>query len=140
MKQQLQKTFQKPWYPALISVYPVLALYANNVGEARPDVIIRPLLIFLAGAGVFFLLFRVLLRDWDRAAFVTSMWMILFSTYGHLIAYIKDKELNLPSHYVLGTWLLLAALFLFLAGRKRARFSAATSSLNLIAIALLVYP
>jgi len=140
MKQQLQKTFQKPWYPALISVYPVLALYANNVGEARPDVIIRPLLIFLAGAGVFFLLFRVLLRDWDRAAFVTSMWMILFSTYGHLIAYIKDKELNLPSHYVLGTWLLLAALFLFLARRKRARFSAATSSLNLIAIALLVYP
>jgi len=140
MKRNLRITFQKPWYPLLISIYPVLALYANNVNEARPEVIIRPLLIFLGITLVIYLLFRMLLRDWHRAAFVTSMWTILFSTYGHLIAFIKEKDANISSNYVLGSWLLLAALLLFLAIRKSAKFSSATTSLNLIAAFLLIYP
>jgi hypothetical protein len=140
MKKSIQKVFQKPWYPLLISLYPVLALYGNNVNETRPDVIIRPLLVFLAAGIAIFLVFRLLLRDWHRAAFVTVMWLILFSTYGHLIAYLKKEEIDLASNYVLGSWLLLAALFLFIASRKRTRFSSATSSLNLIAVVLLIYP
>lgn len=140
MKNTIQRLFKKPFYPLLISLFPVLALYGNNVNETRLDVIIRPLFVFLAIGIVFFLLFRLLLKDWNRAAFVAAMWLILFSTYGHLIAYIKKEEIGLPSNYVLGTWLLLAALFLFLAGWKRSNFSSATSSLNLIAVVMLIYP
>lgn len=140
LKKNIQTFIKKPWYPLLISLFPVLALYGNNVTEARPDVIVRPLLVFLVIGSVLFLLFRFLLRDWDRAAFAAALWLILFSTYGHLIAYIKKEELALPSNYVLGTWLLLAALFLFLASRKRIRFSSANSSLNLIAAFMLIYP
>jgi hypothetical protein len=140
MKNFLKNAFQKPWYPFLLSTYPVLALFGNNVNEARPDAIIRPLLFFLAGALVLFLLFRVLLRDWHRAAFATGMWTILFSTYGHLISFLKDKEIAFSSNHILAGWLLLAALFLWLAGRRRTKFSGATASLNLIAVVLLVYP
>ncbi|HCC79390.1 MAG: hypothetical protein A2X25_06690 [Chloroflexi bacterium GWB2_49_20] len=140
MKNFLKNAFQKPWYPLLLSAYPVLALFGNNVNEARPDVIVRPLLVFLAGALVLILLFRLLLRDWHRAAFASCMWIILFATYGHLINYLIDKEIDIPSHYILSLWLVLAEFFLWLASRLRIKFFQATVSLNLIAAFLLVYP
>ena len=140
MKKTIQNIFKKPFYPFLISMYPVLAIYANNVDEARADVIFRPLLIFLAGALTLFLLFRLILRDWHRSAFATSMWLILFSTYGHVIAAIKDKGFHISSNLILGIWLFLAVLALVLGVLRRIKFSSAAASLNLIAAVLLVYP
>jgi hypothetical protein len=136
----VKKFFQKPLYPFLISAYPVLALYANNIGETRLIAIVRPLLVFLGGALILFLFFRLLLQDWHRAAFATCMWTVLFSTYGHLVNFLLDKEIVLPSRYVLAAWLFLAAIFLWLASRKRTRYFSATASLNMIAAFLLVYP
>jgi hypothetical protein len=132
--------FKKPFYPFLICIYPVLALYGNNTSEARLDVITRPILVFLAGSLVLLLFFRLLMRDWDRAAFATSLWTILFASYGHLINTILDKKVSIPSNYVLALWLFLAAFFLWLASRKRIHFFSASASLNLIAAVLLAYP
>ena len=140
MKQSLTKFIHLPWYPFLFSAYPVLALFGNNVDEARPEALVRSLVVFLAGALLLFLVFRVLLRDWHRAAFVTSMWMILFSTYGHLVSFLLDKEIAYSTNLLLAGWLILAALFLLLAFRKKLKFSSATGSLNLIALVLLAYP
>jgi hypothetical protein len=140
MKSHLKRVFQKPWYPVLVSIYPVLALYAVNVNESRPDAIIRPILVFLAAGLLILLIMRVLLRDWHRAAFAACMWMILFSTYGHLVSFLELKEIEIPSKSIQAGWLFLAALFLWLASLKRMNISAASSSLNLIAAVLMVYP
>ena len=140
MKKFFKKISSIPWYPFLFSTYPVLALFGNNVDETRPEALIRSLVVFLAGALLLFLVFRVLLRNWHRAAFVTSMWMILFSTYGHMISFLQDKEIAYSSNLILAGWLILAAMFLLLAFRKKIQFSAATGSLNLIALFLLAYP
>jgi len=140
MKEFFKKISHLPWYPFLFSAFPVLALFGNNVDETRPEALIRSLVIFLAGALLLFFVFRVLLRNWHRAAFVTSMWMILFSTYGHLISFLQNKEIAYSSNLILAGWLALAALFLLLAFRKKIKFSTATGSLNLIALFLLAYP
>ncbi len=140
MKQRLTKIFHLPWYPFLFSAFPVLALYGNNVNEARLEALIRSLFIFLAGALLFFLFFRVVLRNWHRAAFITLIWVILFSTYGHLISYLKDKEFDYSANFILGGWLILAILSLWLAYHQKIKYSAATASLNLITVFLLVYP
>jgi len=140
MKNFFKKISSIPWYPFLFSAYPVLALFGNNVDETRPEALVRSLVVFLAGALLLFLVFRVLLGDWHRAAFVTSMWVILFSTYGHLVSFLLDKEITYSTNLILACWLILAALFLLLAFRKKIIFSAATGSLNLIALFLLAYP
>ena len=140
MKQRLSKFIHLPWYPFLFSAYPVLALFGNNVGEARPEALIRSLFIFMAVALLFFFFFRVLLRNWHRAAFVTLIWMVLFSTYGHLISFLKDKEIVYSVNLILVGWLILAILSFWLAYHQKIKFSAATASLNLITLFLLVYP
>jgi len=140
MKNFFKNISSIPFYPFLFSAYPVMALFGNNIDEARLDVVIRPVLVFLFGALLLLLVFRLILRDWHRAAFITSMWMILFSTYGHLISFLLDKKITYSATYILAGWLLLATLFLSLAFRKRTKFSGATGSLNLIALVLLAYP
>lgn len=140
MSNRFKKFTRFPWYPLLVGIFPALALYANNVNEARLVDVIRPMLICLLIAGLIFMVLRLLLGNKHRAAFATSMWLILFFSYGHLINYLKKNEVPLTNRMVLAGWLLLAAVFLWLASRKKARFSRASASLNLLALALLVYP
>lgn len=140
MKKFFKKISSIPWYPFLFSAYPVLALFGNNVEEARMAVIVRPLLVYLAGTLLCLFVFRLILRDWHRAAFVTSMWVVLFSTYGHLISYLLEKKVAYTSSLILAIWLILAVLPLLLVFRIKNKIFAATGSLNLIALVLLAYP
>jgi hypothetical protein len=140
MKNFFKKISKLPWYPFLFSAYPVLALFGYNVEEARLVSVVRPLFVFLAGVLVVFLVLRVLLRTWHRAAFLTFMWTVLFATYGHLISYLEEKEIVLSSTVVVNAWLVLALVSLWLVYREKIKFSSATASLNLIALVLLAYP
>jgi hypothetical protein len=131
-------------YPLLLAVYPTLALLSFNIGEARPSAGVRPMLVSLAGALALWLLFRLLLRDAHRAAFLSAVWMILFFSYGHVFTYLQDKTifgLDVARTQVLAPlWVVMAALALFAATRPRVRFEAWASSLNLITAALVVFP
>ena len=115
-------------------------MYAANIGEARLNVMIRPMLVLLLGTILLYLVFRFLLRDWHRAAFVTAGWLILFSTYGHLVILLKDQEIEIPSTYVLILWGVLAVLILCLAILKKIQYGSAATSINLLVIVLLIYP
>jgi len=140
MKKHFIEFSHRLWYPLLVGIYPVLALYANNVNEARLSAVLRPLLIFLVGTLILFGLFRLLLKDWHRAAIATSLWVVLFSTYGHLVAFLKSRHLLIPTPLLAGIWLLLAVLSIWLAAGKRSSFTRASGWLNLLGLVLLVYP
>src|SRR5512139_3890644 len=77
-------------HPFLISIYPVLALYANNVDEAEFSAVIRPLFLCLLGAVIVLGLFTLLLRDKPRAALATSLCLVLFYSYGHIYSYLEN--------------------------------------------------
>ena len=140
MKKTFTDLFKHPWYPLLLSVYPVLAMFAANTGEARLNVVVRPMVIFFLGTALLFAIFRLVMRDWHRAAFAAASWLILFSTYGHLILFLQKKEINFPSIYVLVLWLVLAVLVLWLALIRKIRFESASSSINLVVVLLMIFP
>jgi hypothetical protein len=129
------------WYPFLIAAYPVLGLLAVNVGNARPAAGIRPAAIAILGAAVLFGLLRLLTRDWHRAAFVSAAWIALFAVYGHLYGYLLEKAPKYAqTNLVAGAGLLLAAAALFAATRPKVRMEAWTAPLNMVALALIVFP
>lgn len=140
MKRSFQKFTQWPWYPLLAGIYPVLALYAGNVNEVRLDAVARPLLIYLAGTLILLGLFRLLLRDWHRAAIVTSLWVLLFSSYGHIETILTTKHMMPPAPILSVVWVVLMILVFTLTINSRINFASASRWLNLVGLVMLVYP
>jgi hypothetical protein len=131
----LTRWFSVPWYPLALSVYPVLALLAANIGEVKPEAGWRSLLLCVALTGLLFVLLRSIFRDWNRAAFLTALWLVLFFSYGHLHIWLTEKLENVDFE----TWLLIAWLLLAVIAVLWTRWkSPAPGALNVIALGLVV--
>ena len=91
MKHVVVNWFSKPWYFILISAYPALALLSANAGQVKPDAVLRPLLVSIAFGGLLFLVAWLAFRQAHRAAFFTTLFLVLFFTYGHAYIYIDEK-------------------------------------------------
>jgi hypothetical protein len=72
-------------HPFLIAVYPVMALYAFNMGQSRLADALRAFFFLPLLAGMVLVILKSVLKDWGRAGFVTSLGFLLFFSYGHLI-------------------------------------------------------
>jgi hypothetical protein len=139
----LKKTFLKilnaPWYWATFAAYPVLALLAHNISQVRWNAGIRPLGITLLVAAIFFLLFRVIYRDWHRAAYASATLTILFFTYGQVYDQLSLKKVPHLALWLGGAWILLTALALAWGGRRKTHFQSAALVLNVISLGLVAY-
>ena len=134
IKTILGRWFAIPWYPILFGAYPVLALLAVNVGQIKVEAGWRALIICIAFAGILSLLLRLVLRDWNRAAFLSTLWMALFFSYGHVFITLTEKFSDVDFE----SWLLLAWLILFLLAILWAvkRSPSSPAALNVIALGL----
>lgn len=129
------------WYPFLFAAYPVLGLLAANIGNARPEAGFRPVAVAMLGAAILFGLLRLLTRDWHRAAFASAAWISLFAAYGHAYLWLQENASEYArTNLVAGASLLLAAAALFAATRPKVRYEAWTAPLNMVALALVVFP
>ena len=132
-----------PWYVLFLSIYPVLMLYARNVTEVQVSYIWRPLLISLGGALVLFLMFRLILKNWYRAAFLTAILVTMFFAYGHVYVVLKGLPLIVPltrHRLLLPIWVSLTVLGLWLAGRRSSKPEKVTTVLNVVAAVALIFP
>jgi len=135
IRQKLGKWFSVPWYPIVLSVYPVLALLAANSGEAKPEAGWRPLLICAGFAGLLLVLLRLLFRDWERAALLAALWMVLFFSYGHIHILLTEKieKFDFTVCLVIA-WVLLAVTAVVWAKRK----APSPAALNVIMLGLAI--
>ena len=140
MRKNILKVLKAPWYFIPLAAFPVLALLSYNISQVRYTAGIRPVIISIAAAAVLFLLFRLIYKDWHRAAFATAVFTVLFYTYGQVFDQIqkKWKVPNLPI-WLGALWLVLLVLALVWAGWKQAHFQGAALTLNIIALGLTVY-
>jgi len=135
------------WYPVyfiLFSIYPILALLGFNISEVVPDVLWRPMLVSLITALLLFLVLRVLLRDWHKAALSTTIILLLFFSYGHIYNYLKAIDIGgfIPGRhrYMAPVWAGLGIFSLWWVWKKVRDARSFTPTLNLIAVFLLLYP
>jgi hypothetical protein len=135
---------QIPIYPFLLAAYPVLALAAHNIDQIQPGDMLRPLLLSLLVAGLVLGLARLVLGNWDRAALITSLLLLLFFTYGQVYAELKGVSLGglLPfRHRTLGPlWIFVLGIGVYWLGWRVKAPQAATPWLNLLSLLMLIYP
>ena len=139
MKKNLIKIFYAPWYFVTFAAYPVLALLAHNISQVRYTAGIRPLVISVVVASLLFLLFRLIYRDWHRAAFAAAALTVLFYTYGQVYSQLDQKKIPSLAVWLGGVWFVLAVLALVWAGRRRTRFQSAALVLNVVSLGLSLY-
>jgi hypothetical protein len=131
-------------YPILFSLFPVLSLAAYNIAEISLDALLRPFFVSLSLSLVLFGLARWILRDWQRAALLSTILLVLFFSYGQV--YILLKGVNISGFYLfrhrtlVPLWFLLAALAIWWTSRKGLQPGRATYALNVIGLFLLVVP
>ncbi|HVM71722.1 MAG TPA: sulfatase-like hydrolase/transferase [Anaerolineales bacterium] len=140
MKKNLLLILNAPWYFIPLAAYPVLALLTYNISQVRYTAGIRSLIISVFAAVLLFLLFRLIYKDWHRAAFATAAFTILFFTYGHVFDQIqmKWKIAYLPI-WLGALWLVLLIVVLVWAGWRRTHFQGATLTMNFISLGLVIY-
>lgn len=66
------------------ALLPLISYWVQNLGQVRPSVVVQPLLIILAFALVFFTLFSVILRSFQKATLILFLFYFLFFSYGHI--------------------------------------------------------
>ena len=135
LKKSMGKWFSIPWYPIVFGAYPVLFLLAGNIGEVKVEAGWRALLICIGFAGLLFILTRLFLRDWRRAAFLSTLWLVLIFSYGHVHIWLTEnlKDVDFTS------WMLLACLVLAIVAVIWAvKKAPSPESLNVIALGLAI--
>ena len=138
IRKTFSKIFEIPWYPIVISAYPILALLSANTGQVSSGAAVRPLLISVAFGGLLFLaLWLLFSRRVHKAAFLTALLLSLFYSYGHVYIAIDEKfpDTNYTT-WLLIIWLIFFALSLFWVTRPSLSFAGSASNLNTVAIAL----
>jgi hypothetical protein len=98
-----------PWFMAFFAMYPVLTLFASNIREVETDVFHRPLAIALLFAGLAFGVVSLFIRERTKAALVTSVFLFVFFTYGHVYEIVRHYGFL---RYLGGPHVVLAALSL----------------------------
>ncbi|HSJ88153.1 MAG TPA: hypothetical protein VK909_13150 [Anaerolineales bacterium] len=133
------KWFSIPWYFLVFSAYPILALLAFNVGQVKVVSGWRPFVLSILFSGLLFLPLQLFLRNAYRAAFLTTLWLALFFSYGHIYLKLAEKwgKINLTP-YMLTAWFVLAVLFAVWVTRPRFAFRDAALALNVVALGLVI--
>src|SRR5512135_513780 len=142
MKTTLKRISALPLYPFILGLYPSIALLAYNLGEVRPSAVIRPILVVELAVLLFLVVLRLVLREWHRAAFVVSIWLLLIGSYGQVYDLLQNKASHFANHtWLTITWFALGSgLTIWAVTRHRDHMGRFTPGFNLVALALIIYP
>jgi hypothetical protein len=105
---------------------------------------LRPLLFSILLTGLGILIAYGLSRDWKQAALLTTFFLILFYSYGHV--YIALKAIHINGFYLfrhrtmVPLWLSLAVFLTWWVSRKSTKSLSLTYTLNLVGLFLLILP
>lgn len=132
-----------PLHPFLLAAYPALALLANNLGQVRPGIATRALVVSLVVAGAALLALRWALGEWRRPAMLVSGGLLLFYSYGHVynaLRLVGFMGTTLGRHrFLLPVWAALAVGGSWWIVRRADAPSWLTAMLNLgVAVAVLL--
>ncbi len=81
----MKKTFARiPWFYILFTFYPLLFLWAQNISQMDPAVVIRPFLFTLLGSALLYGLLYLVFRNGIKTALVGTLFLIAYFSYGHV--------------------------------------------------------
>jgi hypothetical protein len=73
-----------PWFYILFTFYPLLFLWAVNISQIDPNVVIRPFIFTLVGSAILYGILYLVFRNVIKTALVGTLFLVAFFTYGHV--------------------------------------------------------
>lgn len=125
---------KKAFYPFLFAVFPISFLYSHNMDEASLTDMFLPMLVIIVSTLLLFLLLKLAAKSYPRAALMTTFYLFLFFSYGHIR---KEFYLGHPFAMVF-IWAILFGIGTFLLLRIRKNLSDSTRFLNITSIILII--
>jgi hypothetical protein len=133
-----------PLAPFALAIFPILSMLASNVKEVSLTVVIRPMLISLMVTMLLLVVFRLVLRRWDKASLVTSFILVLFYSYGQVYSWLEQNPVagfSLGRHrYLIFLYVLVLIVGLWSLTFKLKNYTQALFLTNVISLTLLALP
>jgi len=131
-------------HPFLLAVHPIFFLCSYNVSRIGFGQTLLPSTISLGATFLLLLLFKLILKDRQKAGIVVSILVTLFFIYGHvynLLEYPQIGTFLIGLHvYMLLNWLILAACSIHFVRKTRRDLSHITRIVNVAAFVLVAIP
>ncbi|MFC1965904.1 hypothetical protein ACFLWI_03015 [Chloroflexota bacterium] len=129
------------FHPFLFAIFPILFLFAYNMDEVPAIDILLPILVIITATFILFFLLRLITKSYNKIGIITSSFLILFFSYGHVQALIFSLvgEGFIASNYLWGSiWVLLFIAVAYFVIKNRSRFYTFTKFLNIVATTLII--
>jgi hypothetical protein len=99
---EMKKSFTRiPWFYILITFYPLLFLWAVNISQIDPAVVIRPFLFTLLGSAILYGMLYLVFHKGTKAALIGTLLLIAFFTYGDVYYAARNvPALNIFNHHL----------------------------------------
>lgn len=128
------------FHPFLFAVFPILFLFAYNIDEVPATDLLLPIVVVIIGTLILLLSLRLITKSYNKIGIITSYFLILFFSYGHIRDVIFEprgaKAQLEPNLFMASLWAFLFITVAFLIIRSRRNFSIFTKFLNIVAISL----
>ena len=134
-------------HPFLFAVSPVLILLSNNIHELLSIIeLLIVLLVVSAAAGIALSILKIIVKEWHIAAFIASLGIFLFFSYGYFCRLIWNFSFTLFG-WVIGRneitffiWFCLFSAGTLLLLKKRPKAQQATYLVNIYGLMLVIVP
>jgi len=97
----LKATIAEYWFyhfPVLISIYPIIFIYSNNVQELSISQIFVPGVIAIIATILCWICLSVVLKDTLKAGIITSIFVISFYSYGTFFDWVDSLNVFTAKH------------------------------------------
>ncbi|MCA9401566.1 MAG: sulfatase-like hydrolase/transferase, partial [Candidatus Omnitrophica bacterium] len=122
-------------HPFLFAVYPILFLFNFNKAQVPYHEMAAPIIISLLMTGFALGFFTAILKNIQKAALITTGFLFLFFSYGHVHKKIWYQETHV---LLLGVWLVLLLIVILAVSKLRKPTDTITQFLNVMTIVLIV--
>jgi hypothetical protein len=125
-------------YPFLFALFPILALYAHNMGELYVSSIWIPLGLSLGLAILLFVLAWAIFRNSLKAGLITAVLITIFFADGHISKLLIDRGFSNVAMYLAIVWGICFIVIIYFVARTKRKLANTTTILNVIGVALIV--
>ena len=133
-----------PWHPYLLAIFPTLALLAYNIAEIKMAEALRSFLVSLAAAIMLTVVLRLLVKDLNKAAVISSFAFVLFFSYGHIYNILETNSLagmSIGRHRILAPiYLVIFGIGVWWIARPNRKLGLLPQTLNIVALAAVALP
>ncbi|MBI2858159.1 MAG: hypothetical protein HYX90_03675 [Chloroflexi bacterium] len=129
------------FHPFLFGSFPILFLFAHNMGEVPATDVLLPTLVVIIGTLAIFLSLRLVVKSYPKSGIITTCLLVLFFSHGRVKGLVSSKIGFIGGYeglFVTLLWLLIFVTVTFLVVRSRRNLSVATRCLNITAATLVM--